>query len=73
MPTPTPTRQTDNKILEWIRLRTEGFSAAQVGEKYGVPEERVRVATNRVLDADIEHCCPDVAKAYWSRKGGKKK
>ena len=70
---PIPTRQTDSIILKWIKLRTEGFSSGLIAQKYGVSQERVRVATNRVLDDDIKHCGFDVAKAYWSRTKGPKK
>jgi hypothetical protein len=70
---PIPTRQTDSIVLKWIKLRTEGFSSGLIAQKYGVSQERVRVATNRVLDDDIKHCGFNVAKEYWSRTRGPKK
>jgi len=68
-----PTRADDERVLKWIKLRTEGLPSSVIAERSGKREEWVRVVTNRVLSADIKHCGPKVAKAYWSRKGGKKK
>ena len=68
-----PTRADDERVLKWIKLRTEGISSPVIAERFGKREEWVRVVTNRVLSADIKHCGPKVAIKYWDRKSGPKK
>ena len=68
-----PTRSDDERVLKWIKLRSEGIPASVIAERSGKREEWVRVVTNRVLSADIKHCGPKVAIKYWDRKSGPKK
>lgn len=67
-----PTREVDELALEWVRLRSSGKTSAEVGAKYGVDQERVRVVTNRILNDDIKHSGFGVAAMYWKRTRGKK-
>jgi hypothetical protein len=63
----------DETLLDWIKQRTDGKPSSEIARDHGTTEERVRVATNRVLAADIKLCGPQVAKKYWDRTGGPKK
>lgn len=46
-------RAEDERLLDWLACRTAGQTARQIGGRYGVTQEAVRVATVRVRDADI--------------------
>ena len=68
-----PTKADDERLLKWIKLRSEGVPASAIAERFGTREEWVRVVTNRALAADIKHCGPQVALKYWDRKSGPKR
>lgn len=53
MPTLT-TRYDDERHLKWLKLRCGGLKTADIGERFGVPETQVRVACNRIRNADLE-------------------
>lgn len=58
----------DATLLDWIRRRVAGETAQQIARRAGVTQERVRVVTNRVRDADLaESGEPErvVRAAYW--------
>jgi hypothetical protein len=66
-----PTRQADELLLDWLRLRAEGKTSVEVAAIYGVTQERVRSATSRVVDEDIDHSGETekaVLAGYWPRK-----
>lgn len=64
-----PSRQDDEMLLAWLRLRGEGLSSAQVAMIYGVTPERVRTATQRVSIHDIVMDGARAARAYpWRRE-----
>jgi hypothetical protein len=67
------TRAEDNRVLTWVRMRTEGKTSSAIAAIYGVKEEWVRVVTNRVRKADVAHCGPSVSAQYWSSVSGPKK
>ena len=46
-------RSDDEAVLQMLRLRGDGQSSRVVGAALGVSAERVRVATQRVKDADL--------------------
>ena len=57
---------TDSQLLEWVRLRARGHSAAQIARTYGVISARVRTVTNRIKLADKAESGSDYdQKAYW--------
>lgn len=59
------TRETDNLHLRLVQLRAEGVSAADIAFLYGLKPERVRVVTNRILDADRAESGEPIAGQYW--------
>lgn len=61
-----PDRADDERVLSWLRLRSQGHSSGEVALRYGATSERVRTATQRVRQADIEESGePDVGRYYW--------
>lgn len=60
-----PTREEDEKLLEWLRLRSRGAKTPDIGALYSTTENRVRVSTNRVVKADAALCGLGVLDAYW--------
>ncbi len=52
-----PTRADDEALLQWLQWRDEGFSCGQIGAHVGLPDNRIRTATNRVYEADTEAGC----------------
>jgi hypothetical protein len=46
-------RASDERILQWLRLRVRGFSPVQIGRHMGVNPGQVIMATKRIRDADI--------------------
>jgi hypothetical protein len=70
-----PTRQDDEVLLDWLQLRVSGKTSAEVGALYNVTQERVRSATIRVVDDDLDHSGEtekEVLSGYWPRKRRKK-
>lgn len=62
------TRSDDVRLLDWLRRRTAGETSDQIGARYGETSARVRVATNRVLEADLKLSGEDpgqVRASYW--------
>lgn len=49
---PVP-RCADEVLLQMLTLRCAGHSSRDVAERLGVRPETVRVATNRVVEADL--------------------
>lgn len=58
-------RQKDNLHLTWVRQRTAGATCGDIAKAYGVKPERVRVVTNRILEADTKESGEAVAGRYW--------
>ncbi len=48
-------REVDDKLVEMLTLRSEGWTSLEIGDLLGIRQEYVRAATNRVVDADAEH------------------
>ena len=59
------TRAADEQLLRWLRQRRAGATTIDIANAEGIRPERVRVATNRVLDADRAEAGEPVAGAYW--------
>lgn len=47
------TRAADDRVLSFLRLRHEGYTSGQIGERFCVAPERVRTATVRVAKDDM--------------------
>lgn len=58
-------RKSDERLLEWLRLRCEGVSAVSIAKHHGVNYQMVSNATNAVMKADIEVSGDEVRSAYW--------
>ncbi|MFD1913818.1 hypothetical protein [Halodurantibacterium flavum] len=71
------TRASDELVLRWLSLRTDAqLDCNVIGERFGVSQERVRVATNRVRDADLDESGEDyeaVKAQYWPHVARAKK
>lgn len=52
-------------LLAWLSMRSRGVTSRRIAAKFGVTEERVRSATNRVKNDDVAHCGEEVLGAYW--------
>lgn len=62
-------RQNDEQILDWIRMRVDGMSASEAARATGHEPRHVSSATNKIRAADIaESGETDVALAYWGRE-----
>lgn len=67
----TKARTTDELHLRWVKLRASGFTSAQIGARFGVSQEAVRIATNRICKADKAEARfwgddpGTVASSYW--------
>lgn len=48
------TRETDDMILRFLELRTEGMESKEIGYMFGVSSARVRSTTNNVVNVDME-------------------
>ena len=48
-------RAGDDRLLDWMALRAEGKTTPEIGALYGKTSVSIRVATNRVVDADAKH------------------
>jgi DMSO/TMAO reductase YedYZ molybdopterin-dependent catalytic subunit len=55
-------RESDERDLEWLRLRRAGLTAEEIASRYGVAKETVKVRTLEVRTADIAEA------AYWGDK-----
>lgn len=62
---PKVSRATDAMHLTWVRLRVGGATSVSIAAAYGVKSERVRVATNRILDADRAESGENINTSYW--------
>ena len=60
-----PSRETDEIIVEGIRLRCAGYKMHEAAARLGVKTLWLNVATNRVKKADVELCGSDVEEHYW--------
>ncbi len=61
-------RAVDQMVLDWVGLRAQGMNATQIAKLYATTPERVRIATNRVADADRAESGEDVSGHYWLGK-----
>ena len=55
----------DKMVIEWIRLRIDGLSSAEIARRYDVSPQRVRIDTQRVRAADAAESGEDVEAFYW--------
>lgn len=58
-------RADDERLLDWLDRRTRGASSAGIARLYGVTSAKVRVATNRVREADSRESGEDTSGGYW--------
>lgn len=62
-------RESDEKILAWVRLRAAGASAAKIAKRYGVAGPTVTIGTVAVMKADLAESGETettVRRSYWS-------
>ncbi len=59
------TRESDERTLEWVRLRAAGHPCTSIAERFGVSKTLVQRYTNAVYEADVKTCGEKVAKDYW--------
>lgn len=58
----------DRQVLNMVRLRAAGFTSVEIAARYGFTSEKVRIATNRVMNADLMESGEParvVLAAYW--------
>ena len=53
-------RAADDRILAWIAARCAGRTTREIAAAWGATEMSVRVATNKVRNADLEG-----VEVYW--------
>lgn len=59
-------RADDETLLAWLHQRASGVSSSDIANRYGVTATRVRTATNRVMQADMEESGESgLAGKYW--------
>lgn len=58
-------RDSDRRLLEWVKMRSSGVSCAMIGAAFGVTRQLVSMHTRAVREADIKHCGEEVSKYYW--------
>ena len=66
------TRADDLRVLSWLGRRASGVSSAAIAAADGVRPEAVRVATSRVMAADLaESGEPEavIRAYYWDTRG----
>lgn len=61
----TKGRTDDERLLDWLDRRPRGASSADIARLYGVTSAKVRVATNRVREADSRESGEDTSGGYW--------
>lgn len=59
------TRESDDRLLIWLRMRCRGVSIGKIAAQYGVSRALVHTQTDAVRQADIEQCGEKVRAAYW--------
>lgn len=59
------TRESDERLLIWLRMRCNGISIGKIAAQYRVSRALVYEQTSGVMNHDIEHCGKKVAKHYW--------
>lgn len=52
-------RAVDELHLAWVALRAQGMTSAEIGKLYNATPEAVRIATNRIRNADNDEA------AFW--------
>lgn len=65
---PQGTRDDDNRLLEMVRQREAGMTAAEIAAGQGISKQRVQSMTNRVMDADLAESGEDLSGDYWARR-----
>lgn len=61
-------RHYDERLLNWLRLKTNGLSNATIAERHGVSMANVRANTNLVKNCDLAESGEDahvVMAGYW--------
>ena len=51
----TKPTHSDRDKVEWMQLRTEGFTCVEIAERFSASATYIRAATNRIVLADMEH------------------
>jgi len=52
MPGPAATRESDERVLEWLHLRRKGMSLGEIARRFGVSRPLVNEATQKVRKED---------------------
>lgn len=61
-------RSADERLLDWLRLRSAGQNSAEIARRTGCTGADVRNATTRVRAADMVESGEDCASAYgWAQ------
>lgn len=63
--TPPPTRDADERLLQFLKWRVEGYSTVQIAKANDLSSGWVRVATNRIRNADEAHVGRNISEGYW--------
>lgn len=58
-------RAADEALLAMVHLRASGMTPHEIAQEFGVRDQYVSTATNRVMRADMAESGEDVAGAYW--------
>ncbi len=61
-------RDRDDELLRWIEQRCAGVSLTRIAADSGIFPEAIRVATLKVMEADLEESGEDknaVRRRYW--------
>jgi hypothetical protein len=65
-----PTRSDDELLLTWIKRRCKGHPSSVIARAFGVSQERIRTATSRVMQADMNESGESVDAQYWDPRPG---
>lgn len=63
------TRHYDERLLNWLRLKTNGLSNITIAERFNVDPANVRANTNLVKNCDLAESGEDAAHVlagYWA-------
>lgn len=73
MAAPSPkalSRESDERILQMVRLRASGWSGSQIGAVFGIGKRSALQRAGKVAAADIEESGePEARDAYWPEAG----
>lgn len=68
---PDPTREDDERLLTWLRMRALGRSVYYIAPRYSVSLSTVDQHTRKVREADLQESgepAKRVDRAYWPKR-----